>query len=211
MRKSSALDALFPRTRQAILAATLLHPERWWYLSDLANYMQVSPSSLQRELASLVAAGILRFRRDGNRAYYQSEPTCPFLPELQGLLAKTVGIADVLKETLSSFESKVEIAFVYGSVAREEERSASDIDLMILGIVGLRELTPALREAEQRLQRQVNPSLYTKEEFARKVEEGNHFLHTVLNASKIFLKGSEHELEAISRGAEGKDAYHEFQ
>ena len=91
MRKSRALDALFPRIRQALLAATVLHPDRWWYLSDLAKHLDVRPSSLQRELAALVDAGILRRRRDGNRVYFQRNPDCPFLRELQGLLVRRLG------------------------------------------------------------------------------------------------------------------------
>src|SRR3989475_11268713 len=97
MRKSKALDALFPRTRQAILAATLLHPDRWRYLSDLARHLGVRPSSLQRELATLVNTGMLRQRRDGNRTYFQRNPDCPFLAALQALLLTTVGLVDLLR------------------------------------------------------------------------------------------------------------------
>src|SRR5437773_7488411 len=113
MRKSKAIDALFPRTRQAILAATLLHPDRWWYLSDLAKHLVVRPSSLQRELAALTSAEILRRRRDGNRVYFQANPDCPFLPELQGLLVKTAGIVDVVRETLAPFAKRIDWAFIY--------------------------------------------------------------------------------------------------
>src|SRR6266704_7113838 len=136
MRKSKAIDALFPRTRQAILAATLLHPERWWYLSDLARHLGVRPSSLQRELAALGDTGILRQRRDGNRLYFQPNPDCPFLAELQGLMLKTVGLIDVLCEALDPFTDRIDWAFVYGSMARSEELVSSDVDLMIIGRVG---------------------------------------------------------------------------
>ncbi len=85
------LDALFPRTRQEILAATLLDPCRAWYLSDLARHLGTQPSSLQRELAGLVAAGILRRSADGNRVYFQAEPDCTFLEELRGLMMKAGG------------------------------------------------------------------------------------------------------------------------
>src|SRR5215813_13177005 len=133
MRKYRALDALFPRIRQAILVATVLHPDRWWYLSDLAKHLGVRPSSLQRELATLVEAGILQRREDGNRVYFQANPDCPFLSELQGLLVKTAGIVDVLRETLAPFAKRIDWAFIYGSVARAEELASSDVDLMIIG------------------------------------------------------------------------------
>jgi DNA-binding transcriptional ArsR family regulator len=203
MRKYRPLDALFPRIRQAILVATVLHPDRWWYLSDLAKHLSVRPSSLQRELATLLEAGILQRRQDGNRVYFQANPDCPFLPELQGLLAKTAGIVDVLRETLAPFAKRIDWAFVYGSVARAEELASSDVDLMIIGAVGLAELTPALRHAEQRLYRSVNPTLYTREEFATKLHAGHHFLKTVLDGEKLFILGDLHELAAATHSPPG--------
>jgi DNA-binding transcriptional ArsR family regulator len=203
MRKSQALDALFPRIRQALLAITVLHPDQWWYLSDLAKHLNVRPSSIQRELAALVAAGILRRRRDGNRVYFQANPDCPFLPELQGLLVKTVGVLDVFREVLSRFAKRIEWAFVYGSIARAEELASSDVDLMIIGQVGLAELSPALRRAEGRLGRAVNPTLYTQEEFATKLHAGHHFLKTVLDGEKLFILGDPDELAAAAHSPPG--------
>jgi predicted nucleotidyltransferase len=203
MRKIRPLDALFPRIRQALLAATLLHPERWWYLSDLAKRLGTRPSSLQRELAALVDAGILNRRQDGNRIYFQPNPDCPFLPELQGLLVKTVGVVDVLREVLSRLAKRIDCAFIYGSVARAEELASSDVDIMIIGQLGLAELTPALRRAEARLGRPVNPTLYTREEFATKLQAGHHFLKTVIGGEKLFVLGDLHELAAIAYGPPG--------
>jgi predicted nucleotidyltransferase len=202
MRKFSLLDSLLPKIRQAVLAATVLHPDRWWYLSDLAQHLRVTPSSLQRELASLVAAGILQSRRDGNRVYYQPDPACPILPELRGLLIKTIGIADVLRDMLTPFGSKIDVAFLYGSVARGEETSASDVDLMIVGGLRLAEAASALREAEKRLQRPVNPTLFSPQEFVQKATEGNHFVTTVLRGEKIYLIGSEHDMANVATETE---------
>jgi len=196
MRKPKAIDAIFPRTRQAILATTLLHPDRWWYLSDLARHLGVRPSSLQRELATLVDAGILRQRRDGNRTYFQPNPDCPFLAELQGLMLKTVGLVDVIREVLEPFTNRIDWAFVYGSIARSEELVSSDVDLMIIGRVGLADIALALRQAEMRLNRPVNPAVYSREEFATKLAAGHAFLHTVLDEAKLFIVGDPHELAA---------------
>lgn len=203
MRKSRALDALFPRIRQALLAATVLHPDRWWYLSDLAKHLDVRPSSLQRELAALVDAGILCRRRDGNRVYFQPNPDCPFLPDLQGLMVKTAGVVDTLREVLSRFAKRIDWAFVYGSMARAEELASSDVDLMIIGEVGLADLTPALRRAEGQLGRAVNPTLYTREEFATKLQAGHHFLKAVLDGEKLFVLGDPHELAAAAYSPPG--------
>ena len=198
MRNKRPLDSLFPRTRQAILAATLLHPDRWWYLSDLAKHLGVRPSSLQRELAALTSAEILHQRRDGNRVYFQANPDCPFLPELQGLLVKTAGLVDVLRETLAPFVKHIDWAFIYGSVARAEELAASDVDLMIIGTVGLADLSPALRRAAKRLSRAVNPTLYTREEFGTKLRAKDHFLTAVLDGARLLILGNRDELAAAT-------------
>jgi len=209
MRKKQPLDSLFPRTRQSVLTATLLHPDRWWYLSDLAKHLGVRPSSLQRELAALTNAEILCRRRDGNRVYFQANPDCPFLPELQGLLVKTAGMVDVLRETMAPWAKRIDWAFIYGSVARAEELAASDVDLMIIGKVGLADLAPALRRAEKRLSRAVNPSLYSREEFAKKLRVRDHFLTAVLTGAKLFILGDSHELAAATPQSPGAATHHE--
>src|SRR5262249_534539 len=145
MRKDTTLDALFPRTRQAILGAMLIDPERSWYLSDLARHLAVPPSSLQRELVDLAKAGVLRRRQNGNRVYFQADSNCPLFTELRGIVLKTVGLRDVLRKCLDPFARHIRVAFVYGSPARSEDRSTSDVDLMVIGVVGLSDLAPALK------------------------------------------------------------------
>ena len=189
MRKNTMLDALFPRIRQDILAALLLRPEQRWYLSDLAKHLGVTPSSLQRELASLTEAGILRREESGNRVYYQANADHPLGPELQGLFAKTVGLADKVKRALEPFWDRIETAFIFGSVARGERTSESDVDLLLIGAVGLSELALPLRELERALQIPVNVTHYAPAEFREKLRQNNHFLRTVLAGEKIVLKG----------------------
>ena len=162
-----------------------------------------APPSLQRELAALVDAGILNRRQDGNRVYFQPNPDCPFLPELQGILVKTAGVVDALREVLSRWAKRIDCAFVYGSVAHAEELASSDVDIMIIGQLGLAELSPALRRAEARLGRPVNPTLYTREEFATKLQAGHQFLKTVLGGEKLFILGDPHELAANSHSPPG--------
>ena len=198
MRKN-ILDALFPRTRQAILSAVLLRPDKWWYLTDLAKHLGLSPSSLQRELASLVNGDLLVSRKDGNRVYYKANQDCPIVEELQTIFVKTSGIADVINSSLKRFSNKIAIAFIYGSVARAEELSTSDVDLMIVGDVGLADIVPGLRRAEKVLSREINATIYSSQEFLRSRRDEDSFINTVLSDSKIFLKGNDSELEALAR------------
>ncbi len=197
MRRSNLLQALFPKTREAILAAALMEPARSWYLTDLARKLGVSPSSLQRELSSLVEAEILRRTEDGNRTYYQANTESPIFPDLYGLFVKTAGVHDIIRASLDGLENQIDVAFVYGSLARSEERSSSDIDLMVVGEVRLSDLAPRLKDAEAKLSRPVNPSVYPREEIAKKLAHGHHFLSTVMGGEKLFIVGTVDELAPI--------------
>lgn len=197
MRKSSVLNSLFPQVRRGVLAATLSQPAKWWYLSELADRLGTSPSSLQRELSSLVANGILAHRREGTRAYFKAETKSPVFRELRRLFEKTAGLGPVLEQMLRPFGDKIQCAFVYGSVARGQEQAMSDVDLMVIGSAGLSDFSPALRKAEERLGREVNVTAYSREEFGEKVRSGDHFLAAVLRGRKQFVKGVQRDLGEI--------------
>ena len=189
MRTSPSLDVLLPRTRQAILAATYLDPARWWYMRELARQLGVPASSLQRELKALVEGGILRQKREGKQVYFQAATDSPIFEELRGIILKTAGLADVIKVALKPLAHSILWAFIYGSVARAEEHSASDVDLMIVGSVSLADVSAALRKVERKIGRAVNPTLYTPQEWASKVKSRQHFVGTVLGSKKIFVLG----------------------
>ena len=198
MRKNTPLlDSLLPSVRQGVLAATLTQPEKWWYLSELAQFLHTRPSSLQRELRSLEQSGILQQRKDGRRTYFKAETRSPIFRELRSIFQKTVGLVPTLRQALRPFENKITCAFVYGSVARGEERATSDVDFMVIGNVGLAQLSPVLRKAEKRLGREVNVTNYSVDEFRKKVAEGDHFLATVLKGDLQFVKGEQGDLDAV--------------
>src|SRR5215213_10070875 len=115
MRNVRPLDALMPKTRQEILAAALLHPEKAWYASELAQRIGVSPSSLQRELQSLAEAEILRSERRGRMVYFQANAASPMFLDLRNLLLKTAGLVNVLADALKPLAKKLSLVFVYGS------------------------------------------------------------------------------------------------
>lgn len=209
MRKKAPIDVLFPKTRQGVLAATFGQPERWWFLSELANELETSPSSLQRELESLVASGLLRQKRDGKRLYFQAESHSPIFADLRNLVIKTLGVTAGVKDALAQFEDHIRCAFIYGSVARSQEHALSDVDLMVIGSLGLSDLSPALRTLERKFNREFNPTCYSPQEFRKKVRFGNHFLMSILKEEKIFLKGDEHELEKLAGNPNSSGAHDE--
>jgi DNA-binding transcriptional ArsR family regulator len=124
--RSPILDALFPAIRQKLLAATLLAPDKWWYISELASHLKTSLSSLQRELNSLSASGVLERRQDGRRTYYKARRDSPVFANLRQLLLKTAGIVPALQSELTRFGKKIRSAVIYGSFARSEEAGESD-------------------------------------------------------------------------------------
>jgi predicted nucleotidyltransferase len=197
MRNYSVLTALFPQVRQGVLAATLGQPDKWWYLSELADRLGTSPSSLQRELSSLVASGILVHRREGTRAYFKAETQSPVFRDLQQLFEKTAGLAPILEQMLKPFGNKILCAFIYGSIARSREHATSDVDLMVVGSTGLADLSPALRKAEQQLGREINVTAYSREEFRQKIKSRDHFVTAVLRGRKQFVKGGQSDLDEI--------------
>jgi DNA-binding transcriptional ArsR family regulator len=199
MRNMHPLDALLPKTRQGILAATLVQPEKAWYVSELARRMGVPSSSLQRELQDLTNAGILKSHRQGRMVYYQANAESPFFPDLRGLLLKTAGLVDVLRYALKPLAAKITVAFVYGSMASGQERSESDIDLMVIGSVSPQDLALPLRRAREQLGREINPTLYSVVELNKKRAAKDHFLSQVLSSPRLIVLGSENDLVKASR------------
>src|SRR5437764_6537469 len=207
MRRINPINALFPRVRQRILAATYGQPERWWFLSELAFFIASRPSSLQQELKSLSTSGLLRTKRDGNRIYFKAETDSPVFEPLRKLIEQTLGITEDLRESLLPLADKIAIAFIFGSVARAEEHTLSDVDLMIVGETGLSDLSSVMRSLEKTFGREINATCYSASEFARKVRDGNHFLISVLEGQKTFLIGGPDELDKLAGKSDGAKPY----
>ena len=199
MRRSPLLDSLFPLVRQELLAATLLSPDKWWYMSELARHLKTSLSSLQRELNSLTESGVLDRRQDGRRTYYKARKDSPVFGNLRDLLLKTAGIVPALQSELSRFSDKIRWAAIYGSIARSEEGAQSDIDLLVVGDVATGDLLPVLRRVERRFGREVNLKRYSEREFRDKLRGGDHFVKSVVRGEVISLIGTPDELEATTR------------
>ena len=195
MRTNRTLDALFPTVRAGVLSATLLQPDHWWFMTELARHLEATPSSLQRELESLVASGFLLRRQDGRRIYFKANTESAVFPELKGLVEKTVGIVPELQAAIEKFGGRIKLALLYGSIARGEEHAGSDIDLMVVGTLQQIDLVPVLRNLESRFRREVNVTLFSPGEFHRKLASADHFLSSVTNGETIPLKGSLNELE----------------
>ena len=162
--------ALFGRSMRAVLGLLFGHPERAFYLREIARAAGTSPSSLQRELAALTAAGLALREVRGHQVYFRANPDAPLFAELRGIAVKSFGIAEVLRNALAPLGRKTRAAFIYGSFARSEARPESDVDVMVVGEARFAEVVDRLRATESALQRSVNPTVYPAVEFARKAQ-----------------------------------------
>lgn len=194
---SSMADALFPRVRQRVLALLYGNPDRSFFSNEIVALAQSGTGAVQRELASLSESGLLTVTTQGNQKHYQANPAAPVFSELRGLVLKTSGLVDVLRSALAPLTSQVEAAFVYGSVAKQQDTAESDIDVLIVSdSLGYAEVFSALENASASLGRKVNPTLYTPADLAKRIKQGNAFVTRVLKQPKMWLIGSEESIEA---------------
>lgn len=196
---SSILEQLFgSRLRARVLGWLCSHPGERYFVRQLAAILGEDSANLSRELARLADLGIVASVREGQQKYFQVDQTSPLYPELRGLVLKTSGVGDLLREALQPLAGRIVAAFVFGSFASGRERAASDIDLMVIGDVSLRELVDALSPVQNRLGREVNPTVFPQPEFHDRMTRGHHFLKEVVQGPKIFLIGSSDELEGLA-------------
>jgi DNA-binding transcriptional ArsR family regulator len=191
----SLLSVLFPQVRAEVLRLLFANAAQELHLRELTRRSGLTLGTVQDELEKLSKADLITNRRDGNRRYYRANASHPLFPDLQQLVLKTAGLRDVLVDALSGIKG-VEVAFVFGSLAGGAGKGASDVDLMVIGTVGLRALVPDLRKASERLGREINPVTMTTEEFA-KGRSRNPFIADVLAKEKLFVKGGDDELERL--------------
>ena len=192
------LSGLFSKTRQSVLSVLYVHTDETFYLRQLSRIAGIKMGALQRELKQLTDKGIINRKEQGNQVYFQANKECPIFNELKSIVIKTVGIGDALRVALTALADDIFIAFIYGSFAEGTERSASDVDILIVGNVTLGEVVNALQEAQHSIGREINPTVYSASEFQEKVRANHHFLRNVLDGPKIFLVGDVDELERLA-------------
>jgi predicted nucleotidyltransferase len=193
------IDAgLFGSTRSALLALLFGHTDQSFYVRQIARALGGGHGALQRELKHLTAMGLIVRTMSGNQVLYQANPRSPIFSEVRGLVAKTVGVHDTIRYALATLADKIQVAFVYGSVARRMERNNSDIDLMVLGEALFSEVVSALSPAQKALGREINPTVFPVLEFRSKLQAGNHFLQNVKNHKKLFVIGTQREFAKLA-------------
>lgn len=192
---SNQLNALFPQVRQRLLAILLGQPERSFYANELIRQAGSGIGAVQRELQSLATAGIIKAEMRGNQKHYQANEASPIFVELRGIITKTLGIPEIVRAALTPLADRIGWAMLYGSAVSGQLHAGSDADLMVISDqLTLEDLYQALAEAEMRLRRKINPTLYTSKEFRSRKLAGNHFLSKVLQGEHLSLIGSDDAL-----------------
>jgi predicted nucleotidyltransferase len=153
--------------------------------------------TIQQELKKLLRLDLIKKREDGNRLYYEANQEHPLCPDIRNLVLKTVGLVDFFREALKA-NPKIKLAFVFGSIARHEEKDKSDVDLMIIGDIGMMQLTRLLSGVSGQIGREINPHILRIKEFLRRKSAKDHFLIQVLESPKIFIIGKENELTELA-------------
>ncbi len=190
-------NALFTKVQQRVLAVLFGRPGRSFYANEIIAIAGSGTGAVQRELAKLVDVGLVTVRRQGNQKHYQADASSPIFGELRGLVIKTSGLADVVRIALSPLAPQICAAFVYGSIEKSQDASASDIDLMAVSdTLTYAEFFAGLEQASADLGRVINPTVYTNKVFERKMREGKAFLTRVVSQPKLWVIGDEHGLAA---------------
>lgn len=183
------IDVLFPAARQRVMAVLLLQPETSFHLRELARITGSHAGTLGRELDKLTESGLLLRSAQGNQVRYRADRGCLLFDELAAIFRKTHGAVPALRAALAPLSAGVSLAWIFGSVARGAEVSGSDIDLLVLGDVGFVELVRAVHPVQELLQKEVNPVLYAREEFLRRLHAGDTFASELLSKPKLLVVG----------------------
>jgi predicted nucleotidyltransferase len=196
----SLTDALFTKVQQRVLGVLYGNPQRSFYGNEVVRLAESGIGAVQRELEKLCAAGLVVSERIGNQRHFRANQHAPIFDELAAIIAKTVGVGDVCRQALRPLADKLDLAFIYGSIAKGHARAESDVDvLLVSNVLMLTEVYEAFADAESRLGRPIHPTLYTVSELRKRLGDGNHFVARVIEQPKVWLIGTDDELATIGK------------
>jgi predicted nucleotidyltransferase len=185
------------KTRSEIFRVLFDGQKKEYYLRALGKICGCSLTALQNELKNLVVIDLVKARKDGNRIYYSANENHPLYLDLISIVEKTVGVIGQLQTRLK--DNRIEYALIFGSFARGEEKGESDIDILVVGNISMRELTKLLSGIQEKINREINPHIYSKNDFVSKMKKKDHFLLNIMKSEKKKIIGNIDELERIHR------------
>jgi len=165
------------------------------HIREISRRSALSEAAVRQELRQLKGMGLVRTRRDGNRLYYSAQKEHPLYPDIHRIVLKTSGLVEVLLEALAG--DGIDVAFIFGSIAAGKETGSSDVDLLVLGDLGMRDLSGRLSGVSEKVGREISPHVMTPEEYVRRREANDHFAVNVVGGPRWFIIGSEDELDEM--------------
>ena len=197
MNEDLLCSGLFGKTRQAVLALLYGRADSSFYTKQILDAVKIGRGTVQRELKNLTDTGIIIREVQGRQVYYRANTQCPIFDELKSIVRKTFGVADVIRHSLAAVADRIQVSFIFGSIASGNAGKASDIDIMIVGDISFGDIVSLLSGAEEQLGREINSVVYPVAEFKQKAKSDHHFVKSVLESEKIFLIGNEGELARL--------------
>lgn len=195
---TNPVELLFTAYRRQVLGLLLLRPDDSLHVREISRLTGVPAGSLHRELRTLTDAGLLLREPAGNQVRYRANRAAPLFPELAEIFRKTTGLADILRDALAPLAKRIQIAFVFGSLAQGTERGTSDVDVFVIGRASFTAVVGALSPLRERLGREVNPVVMTATEFAAQRAEKDRFVVRVLKEPKLFVIGTQDDLGQLA-------------
>ncbi len=191
------IEFMFSPYRRQVLARLLLRPDEQFHVRELARMTGISAGSLHRELKAMSESGLLLREKIGQQVFYRADKQCTIYAELAAIFRKTLGLASLLHNALSVIAGKIQVAFVFGSMASGDQKVGSDIDVCVLGDVSMLEVVKALSSVQETLGRDLNPVVMTAKKFADQAVKEDRFVARVLDEPKVFVTGNEHDLAEL--------------
>lgn len=196
--KDALSAALFGQARRAVLGLLYSKVDQSYHLRDIVRRTNLGQGAVQREMERLSKAGILLREQRGRQVFYTANPACPIYNALREVVRKTMGMTEQLRQALLPLSKRISMAFIFGSLARGKENGKSDVDLMVIGDVTMREVVGAIEPVQSSASRAINPVVYPLDEYRKKLVDGHHFLTSLQDESKIFLIGNEDEFGRLA-------------
>jgi predicted nucleotidyltransferase len=191
------IEFMFSPYRRRLLATLLLRPDEQFHVRELERMTGISAGSLHRELKAMAAAGLLLREKVGNQVFYQADSRCPIYAELAAIFRKTIGLASLLSDALSGLAGKIDMAFVFGSMASGTQKPASDVDVCVVGDISMLDAVKALSPVQTTLGREINPVVMTAEKFAQQSEKRDRFVMRLRTEPKIFVLGHDDDFAKL--------------
>ena len=199
------IEFMFSPYRRQLLARLLLRPDEQFHVRELARMTGISAGSLHRELRAMSESGLLLREKIGQQVFYRADTHCTIYEELAAIFRKTLGLASLLHNALSAIAGKIQVAFVFGSMASGNQTAGSDLDVCVLGEVSMLEVVKALSSVQETLGREINPVVMSAKKFADQAAARDRFVTRVLDEPKVFVNGDEHDLaELVEDRATGR-------